>query len=548
MFGPEIPTDYIENMSYTNCTLPAETGLIPRVFTDIIRGVYPPEADTDYESDTRITISFLEIYQERIRDLLCSDDGMTELRIREHPSWGPYVENLTKIEVRSPIEMIQILQVGNSERMVAINQKNSSSSRSHVVVTLEMTPYDAPATPYAMKTPSKGNGSSSGYGNYNQKDEPCEFIRAQMIDLAGSEKDVKEDIGTTGGIAKWKTPKSRDDSATERVELKMIRKSLSTLGYIIRALSQGLPIKGMPFRDSSLTWLLKDSLSGNCSLTMLSTISPSDDCYDETLSTLKYAERLCAVGSASGNAGGKRGSVSINDTIDPQLTFALASEFKRLKEELGGATGSRAARLVLKQIISDPQQRLAKLSKDEYSTTAKKRRNSGSATTPGNANDALIVASENALASPLINSGSLISATPSAALESNSLSQLRETYRQLHSRFIELQIELENIRTDRDGQNLEIQSLRDALEASKNGTAAKPLGRLFQTPATDMSAALLAAEDEIAELKASIQRKEESSDRMLNELASERQIRSTIERTAKAQVVDLIARVESLHK
>jgi hypothetical protein len=548
MFGPEIPAEDIDRMSEMNVTLPSDAGLIPRVFTDIIQGVYPPEADMDYESDTRITISFLEIYQERIRDLLNTEDDMGDLRIREHPSIGPYVENLAKIEVRSPIEMLQILQAGNSERTISNNRRNGSSSRSHVVVTLEMTPYDAPAAPYALKTPSKGNGQSSGYGNSNQqKDVGYEFIRAQMIDLAGSETDLKEDLGTSGGIAKWKTPKSRDESNVERVELKMIRKSLSTLGYIIRALAQGLSVKGMPFRDSSLTWMLKDALSGNCALTMVSTVSPSDSCYDETLNTLKYAERLCALGGNHGNPGAKRGAVNINDTIDPQLTFALASEFKRLREELGGASGSRAARQLLKQTVSDPQQRLAKLSKEDPPGTGTKRRNSGSAATPGGRNNqSLIVASPPPNAS--YNSGIMIAGTPSSALESNSLSQLRETYRQLHGRFIELQIELENARTDRDGLNLEMQSLRDALQASKNGTATKPQNRLFQTPATDMSAALLAAEDEIAELKAAFQRKEESSDRMLNELASERQIRSTIERTAKAQVVDLIARVESLHK
>lgn len=548
MFGPEISGDVIDNLNESNLILPQEAGLIPRVFADIIRGVYPPEADVDYESDTRITISFLEIYQERIKDLLNADDDMNDLRIREHPSLGPYVENLTKIEVRSPIEMLQILQAGTSERKVASNNRNSASSRSHVVVTLEMTPVDAPPAPYAMKTPIKGNGSSSGYGNYAQKEVPYEFIRCQMIDLAGSEKEYKEELGTSGGIAKWKTPKSRDESNLERVELKMIRKSLSTLGYIIRALAQGLSVKGMPFRDSSLTWILKDSLSGNCSLTMVSTVSPSDSCYEETLNTLKYAERLCAIGSGSGNPGMKRGAVSINDTIDPQLTFALASEFRRLKEELGGANGTRAARQLLKQTVSDPQQRLAKLAKEEANTgTATKRRVSGTATTPDHNNTSLLVAAVNNIATPA-ESGSIVPATPLTVMESNSLSQLRETYRQLHGRFIELQIELENARTDRDGLNLEMQSLRDALAAAKNGTSTKHQNRLFQAPATDMSAALLAAEDEIAELKSAIQRKEESSDRMLNELAAERQIRNTIERTAKAQVVDLISRVESLHK
>jgi hypothetical protein len=538
MFGSSVP---VEDIDSADIEMPAETGLIPRVFAEIIHGVFPPNADPDYESDTRITISFLEIHQERIRDLLDTSNGeMGDLRIREHPSIGPYVENLTRIEVKTPGEMLLLLKAGNSERTNAQTAANSSSSRSHAIVTLEMTPYDAPPFPVIAQSRPAANR----LGAATAPRVPYERIRATMIDLAGSEKDFPKEETSAGGVqgmGKFKSPRTREELNAEKLELKMIRKSLSTLGYIIRSLSQGIAIRGMPFRDSSLTWLLKDSLSGHCALSMVATISPADIAYNETLNTLKYAERLCALASFSnpGQRGARKtGAVSINDTIDPALTYALASEYSRLKQELSGQS-TRAARHLLKQTISDPQQRLAKLEKDEETPSSKHGAARGSSTP-----SAALVALSAGPAAVTPGNGAMVVAQPA---DSEALVQLRETYRQLHGRFIELQIELENARTDRDGLQLEMQSLKDALEASKAG-ASKQQQRMFLTPSADMGSALLAAEDEIAELKANIQRKDEASDRLLNELAEERQIRSTIERTAKAQVVDLIARVEALQK
>jgi hypothetical protein len=77
----------------------------------------------------------------------------------------------------------------------------------------------------------------------------------------------------------------------------MIRRSLSTLGFIIKALGRGETVKSLPYRDSVLTWLLRDALSGKNHTTMLATLSPSHTCHDESLNTLKYAERLCQFNS-----------------------------------------------------------------------------------------------------------------------------------------------------------------------------------------------------------------------------------------------------------
>ena len=111
-----------------------------------------------------------------------------------------------------------------------------------------------------------------------------------MIDLAGSDRDWREEEEDkrAGSLL----AQQGRDYEVEKQEMKMIRKSLSTLGYIIKELSRGVSAKGLPYRDSVLTWLLKGALTGQCHMTMISTISPSHSCYDETLSTLKYVRRL----------------------------------------------------------------------------------------------------------------------------------------------------------------------------------------------------------------------------------------------------------------
>lgn len=107
-----------------------------------------------------------------------------------------------------------------------------------------------------------------------------------MVDLAGSENDFhsEDDSDSKAGLTR--------DMEAEHLEMKMIRKSLSTLGFILKEQSRGMPSKGLPYRDSVLTWLLKESLSGKSHTTMIATLSPAGSCYEETLRTLKYAQRL----------------------------------------------------------------------------------------------------------------------------------------------------------------------------------------------------------------------------------------------------------------
>jgi hypothetical protein len=540
-------------------------GLIPRVFMDILNRVF---SDTEVLQDTKITLSFYEIYQEKIRDCLSpiQNNSHGELRVREHPALGPYVENLTRVEVESVRDVLELLYRGYEERSTASTLRNRHSSRSHAIATLELSPADA-KDPFAFTSTARKPNSSSSIPSPIHI-EKHSHVRCQMVDLAGSEKEYEiESPSSSSSAAAAAAAASRrrgghhhhmndtphgTTSSNEKLELKMIRRSLSTLGYIIKALGQGNSTKGLPFRDSVLTWLLKDALSGQSKTTMLATISPSHTCYDETLQTLKYAERLlCQVMNIPSAKPGMEssGRVSIHDTIDPELSYALVSEYSKLKHELGGnKPGSIAAKHLLQQTIADPQQRLAKLEpyRANYIEEDVRYQSRGGGGGGGDDRYSMVPMSTKKPTRGSLSHSYNGHYTTTSNSNSNDLlieQDLKEAYRQLHGKYVELQIELENTRTDRDSMQLDINKLQDSLERAESE---KYLGS--KSALNDMTLALRSAEAEVNELRGIILRKEETSDRLLGELADERQTRETVEKTARAQVTELINRLESLHR
>jgi hypothetical protein len=207
-----------------------------------------PAAPTEY----LVTVSFLEIYNEVVKDLLNPSDRT--LAIREHPQMGVYVQDLAEIVVASAADVARLLESGQRVRHVAATQMNERSSRSHSCFTLRVEQRSRAAT--ATKTTTTTLSS-----------------RINLVDLAGSERAAK--TGATGDVLKQGAA---------------INKSLSALGNVINALAEGK--KGhVPYRDSKLTRLLQHSLGGNALTVMVAAISPADDNYDETLSTLQYANR-----------------------------------------------------------------------------------------------------------------------------------------------------------------------------------------------------------------------------------------------------------------
>ncbi|XP_011699046.1 PREDICTED: osmotic avoidance abnormal protein 3-like [Wasmannia auropunctata] len=198
-------------------------------------------------------LSYLEIYNERLRDLL-QDDTRETLTLKEDPTKGTYVAGgLREVPVKDATECATLVQQGDQRRAAAATKMNAVSSRSHAVLTLSL-------EAIAINDDDKrGNAIRRG--------------RLHLVDLAGSERQTR--TGATGDRLK---------------EAASINLSLSALGNVISALAAGNG-RHVPYRDSKLTRLLRDSLGGNARTLMIACVSPSDIDAEETLSTLRYAAR-----------------------------------------------------------------------------------------------------------------------------------------------------------------------------------------------------------------------------------------------------------------
>ncbi|NWW72935.1 KI16B protein, partial [Climacteris rufus] len=288
--------------SYTMMGNAGDAGLIPRICEGLFSKI--SEKTKRNEASFRTEVSYLEIYNERVRDLLRRKSSKTNnLRIREHPKEGPYVEDLSKHLVQNYTDVEELMDAGNINRTTAATGMNDVSSRSHAIFTINFT---------QAKFDSE---------------MPCETVsKIHLVDLAGSER--ADATGATGVRLK---------------EGGNINKSLVTLGNVISALadlSQDAtnPLSKkkqvfVPYRDSVLTWLLKDSLGGNSKTIMIATISPADVNYGETLSTLRYANRAKNIINKP----------TINEDPNVKLIRELRAEIARLKALL--AQGNQIALL-----------------------------------------------------------------------------------------------------------------------------------------------------------------------------------------------------------
>lgn len=288
--------------SYTMMGNAGDSGLIPR----ICEGLFSRISETTRwdEASFRTEVSYLEIYNERVRDLLRRKSSKTfNLRVREHPKEGPYVEDLSKHLVQNYGDVEELMEAGNINRTTAATGMNDVSSRSHAIFTIKFT---------QAKFDSE---------------MPCETVsKIHLVDLAGSER--ADATGATGVRLK---------------EGGNINKSLVTLGNVISALADlsqdaaNPSVKKkqvfVPYRDSVLTWLLKDSLGGNSKTIMIATISPADVNYGETLSTLRYANRAKNIINKP----------TINEDANVKLIRELRAEIARLKTLL--AQGNQIALL-----------------------------------------------------------------------------------------------------------------------------------------------------------------------------------------------------------
>uniref|UniRef100_A0AAQ5Y813 Kinesin family member 13Bb n=1 Tax=Amphiprion ocellaris TaxID=80972 RepID=A0AAQ5Y813_AMPOC len=284
--------------SYTMMGSAEQPGLIPRLSSSLFSRTV--QEAREGESFT-VEVSYMEIYNEKVRDLLDPKGSRQALRVREHKVLGPYVDGLSHLAVASYKDIESLMSEGNKSRTVAATNMNEESSRSHAVFNIILT-----HTLMDLQSGTSGEKVS----------------KLSLVDLAGSERAAK-----TG-------------AAGERLkEGSNINKSLSTLGLVISALAeQGAgknKSKFVPYRDSVLTWLLKDSLGGNSRTAMVATISPAADNYDETLSTLRYADRAKSIVNHA----------VVNEDPNARIIRELREEVEKLREQLTEAESMKAPEL-----------------------------------------------------------------------------------------------------------------------------------------------------------------------------------------------------------
>lgn len=247
--------------TYTMMGTEQEPGVIPLMVRDIMRH---KEYLVGQKINCELNFSYVEIYNEKVKDLL---DNSRQCRVREHPTTGPYVENLTEVSLSSYEEFCKILERGNTNRMTASTKMNEASSRSHAVITFTL-----------KQTKFAEDGDSD-----LDVGEPIEEMTSniKLVDLAGSERLAKTQVF---------------GQADRMKEGSQINKSLTVLGRCINILALGAKLV-VPYRDSTLTYLLRENLAGNSKTAMVFCISPCD--YDETHQTLNYANQVKKIKTAA---------------------------------------------------------------------------------------------------------------------------------------------------------------------------------------------------------------------------------------------------------
>lgn len=266
-------------------------GIIPRSFEQIFNQIKTAGKNTKY----LVRASYLEIYNEDIHDLLvpatARDGKRDKLELKETPDKGVYVKDLTSFVVRDIAEIDKLMAIGNKARAVGSTLMNAESSRSHSIFTITI----------------ECSETTAG-------EEHIRVGKLHLVDLAGSERQSK--TGATGDRLK---------------EAAKINLSLTALGNVISALVDGKS-GHIPYRDSKLTRLLQDSLGGNSKTMMIATASPAVYNLDETLSTLRYANRAKQI----------KNKPKVNEDPKDTMLRECEDEIIKLKEQLAATEESGA--------------------------------------------------------------------------------------------------------------------------------------------------------------------------------------------------------------
>ncbi|XP_074118683.1 kinesin-like protein KIF28 [Sminthopsis crassicaudata] len=278
--------------SYSMIGYGADKGIIPNVCEELFKATENKEKNQQYQ----VTFSMLEIYNEQVSDLLSKTKKPGGLKVREDQHQGFYVDGLTFVPCDSYAQIERLMEQGLKARTTAATSMNATSSRSHMLISIQF-----------KQVFLDGDLTKQSIIN--------------LVDLAGSER--------------------QKSSGSERDRLRegsRINLSLTTLGNVISALADvamGKRVLHIPYRDSVLTRLLQSALGGNSKTLMIAAISPADICYEETLSTLRYAERTKKI----------KNKAVINVSPTEKLIKELKAENNRLLSRLAGLgnSGKRVA-------------------------------------------------------------------------------------------------------------------------------------------------------------------------------------------------------------
>jgi len=265
-------------------SVPELRGIIPNSFAHVFGHIAKAEGDSRF----LVRVSYLEIYNEEVRDLL-GKDQKKRLHLKERPDVGVYVKDLSTFVVNNADDMDRIMTIGHKNRSVGATDMNEQSSRSHAIFTI------------TIECSEKGI----------DQQQHVKVGKLHLVDLAGSERQQKS--GATGLRLK---------------EATKINLSLSTLGNVISALVDGRSTH-IPYRNSKLTRMLQDSLGGNSKTLMCANFGPANYNYDETISTLRYANRAKNI----------KNKAVINEDPKDALLRQFQKEIEELKKKLAEEGG-----------------------------------------------------------------------------------------------------------------------------------------------------------------------------------------------------------------
>ncbi|XP_078483346.1 kinesin-like protein KIF28 isoform X2 [Ciona intestinalis] len=304
--------------SYSMVGFDSNKGIIPITCEELFKGIAERKLtdEDEKEAEYQVSVSMLEIYNETVKDLLnISSFKKGGLKVREHPQKGFYVEQLQVSPVSDYAAIEGRIAEGTRNRTLAATNMNATSSRAHTIVAIN----------FAQKAMNDAGKSMTKTSIIN------------LVDLAGSER--ADSTGATGARLK---------------EGSMINKSLLCLGNCIKALADIQDGKNItvPYRDSILTRLLKNALGGNSKTIMIAALSPADINYDETLSTLRFADRAKSI----------KTKAVVNESPTDKLIREMKGEIKRLQDLLKNQDGGQ---VIIQGVSPEEVEEMRRLQQEE---------------------------------------------------------------------------------------------------------------------------------------------------------------------------------------